>query len=109
MTNQFSKQQLDSLVGEVNYQQDGFEDEDHSFDIWFTKDQYDKLIELGWTDDDFYNVGPISSDDDDEWLNDHYCYFIYYPYNEDSYYTVDEVVTNFFKQLGWDIECPCNG
>ena len=101
MTNQFTKEVLDSLVSEVNYQQDGFEDEDHSFDVFFTKEQYDKLIELGWNDNDFDCV-----EFDDGEL---FVFIKYFPCNEDSYSTVEDVIVSFFQQIGIDVEAPCNG
>ena len=99
---EFTKAKLDELVLAVNHNQDGFEDDSHSFDIVFDVEQYNKLIELGWNDNDFDCV-----DIDD--VDDSLIYIHYYPNNADSYTTVPEVIEAFFNEIGIDIEAPCNG
>jgi hypothetical protein len=104
MTNKFSKEKLEELVDVVNYVDRDFEDGDHSLDCYFSKEDYDKLIALGWTDDDFSCVW--HENDPDDFI---YASLCYYPMNKESYETVPDVIDEFFKPLGIVPDQSCNG
>lgn len=102
-----TKDKLDELVSQVNYDQEGFEDEDHILDAYLTKKDYDKLIDLNWTDEDF-NIVYEEEDDTDPDVST-YAVISYYPCNQYSYEKVPQVLEQFFSELGIELDQACNG